>query len=236
MDTGVKEFIEKHIDLIEAGDFKTLYQKTTPGTYFGEITKELLSAGIDPLENSDIVYPRMFDGYTRFGTFDVPEGIKTLGERAFQDSLFSSVSLPESLVRIGVNCFRRSKIKKVVFSYNCNLEIVYAQAFYEAPNLTNIVLPRRCKYVQMMAFASSGLQDVLLPDNVEFIGSGAFMHTPLKNIRIPRNIAHVGTNIFSGCDNLQHIYVPEDVIKKNAFWNKAKIEFLEGNNAEIVVV
>ena len=236
MDTRVKEFIEKHIDLIDAGDFKTLYQKTTPGTYFGEITEELLSAGIDPLENSDIVYPRMFDASTRFGTFDVPEGIRILGERAFQDSLFSSVSLPESLVKIGVNCFRRSEIKKVVFSYNCNLEIVGEQAFYKTEDLTNIILPRRCKHVNMLAFASSGLQEVLLPDNVEWIGFGAFMDTPLKNIRIPRNIAHVGTNIFSGCNNLQHIYVPEDVIKKDAFWNKAKIEFLEGNNAEIVVV
>lgn len=236
MDTRVKEFIEKHIDLIEAGDFKTLYQKTTPRTCFGVITDELLSAGIDPLENSDIVYPRMFDGSTRLGTFDVPEGIKTLREGAFQDSLFSSVSLPESLVRIGVKCFQRAEIKKVVFSYNCNLEIVDEQAFFEAPNLTNIILPRRCKHVNIMAFANSGLQEVLLPDNVEWIGSGAFMHTPLKNIRIPRNISHVGTYVFSGCDNLQNIYVPEDVIKKTAFWNSAKMEFLEGNNAEIVVV
>lgn len=236
MDTRVKEFIEKHIDLIDAGDFATLYKQSTPGTCLGEITRELMSVGIDPLENSDIVYPKMFDGCTRFGSFTVPEGIKMLGEGAFKDSLFSSVSLPESLVRIGVNCFRRAEIKKVVFSYNCNLEIVGEQAFYEAANLTNIILPRRCKHVHIMAFASSGLQEVLLPDNVEWIGSGAFMHTPLKNIRIPRNISHVGTYVFSGCDNLQNIYVPEDVIKKTAFWNSAKMEFLEGNNAEIVVV
>lgn len=236
MDIRVKEFIEKHIDLIEAGDFKTLYRKTTPGTCFGEITKELMSAGIDPLENSNIVYTKMFDGSTRSGEFVVPEGIETLEEGAFCDSLFSSVSLPKSLVIIGVRCFLRADIKKVVFSYDCNLELVEGEAFYKAENLTKIILPKRCKYIKIMAFAGSGLQEILLPDNLETIGSGAFMGTPLRNIRIPKNISFVGSNVFSGCDNLQNIYVPENVIKRKAFWAKAKIDFLEGNNAEIVVV
>ena len=61
----------------------------------------------------------------RRGKYIVPEGIKKLGNCSFKSSRIENIVLPDSLVEIGSN------------------------VFYECPNLSEIVLPKRIKKVAM---------------------------------------------------------------------------------------
>lgn len=51
---------------------------------------------------------------------------------------------------------------------------------------------------------------ISLPDSVETIGDFAFQNCNLCEIRMPRALKHIGVDIFSGCNNLRVIRVPQD--------------------------
>lgn len=237
MKKEIKEYIEKYIDLIDSGDFSSFYRQPESVSSYGEITDALMSVGIDPLADSDIVYPQMFKGSEQTGKFVVPEGIKHLGGNAFAKSSFSSIYLPNSLTTIGQRCFYRAKASEIVFPDDCDLKFIEEEAFYFVEEVKKIVIPKKCIHIGMMAFSHSGVEEVTLPSNLVNLGTGAFMHTPLKSIQLPEHLSFIGTSVFLDCRKLQRIYVPQSfVMSTKSLWKNIQGDLLEGNDAEIVIV
>ena len=93
--------------------------------------------------------------------FDVPEGIRELEDKAFVRSGLRSVSLPESMERIGCECFNQSAL------------------------LAEADLGKGLKTIATDAFTNCDrLKEILIPASVTDIGEGAFTDNRLREIRV----------------------------------------------------
>ena len=112
-------------------------------------------------------------------TFD--GDIKKIGDRAFENnSLLTSVTIPEGVITIGPNAFK-----------SCS-------------SLSNITVPNSVTSLGSMSFyGCTSLSEVILSDNLTSIGGSAFLDcSSLTNIVLPSKLTEIGTTAFYGCMNL----------------------------------
>lgn len=119
MTTGVKNFIEENIELIEAEDFKTLEDKASMqtsdnGYSKSELYEVLLRAEINPLPYLPFVPYAFLRGTELRGSFIVPGNCIDVGSRAFYNCNLSSIIFEEGIMSIeALACARSDKLEKV---------------------------------------------------------------------------------------------------------------------------
>lgn len=156
-------------------------------------------------------------------SYEVPDGIRRIGEFAFARAELNAIRIPDSVEEIG-----------------------YA-AFYHCDNLTNVVIPSGVKEIGVAAFAktpwleqwkTSGSGDFLIvgdgillayrgaggmvsiPGNVRQIGAEAFLDQKnITGVQIPGSVEVIGEAAFSGCNGLSTIEGADGVkeIRDRAF-------------------
>ncbi len=106
--------------------------------------------------------------------------------------------------------------------YHSQNDTLGAYAFYEVPNLVNVVLPKSIKYLGGSAFASnsmeydkqSNLKTVRFPDGsiIKGIGSRAFNGCRnLQSINFPEGLNNIEMEAFSSCASLTSVCIPKTV-------------------------
>lgn len=136
----------------------------------------------------------------------IPNGVKSIGNYAFYNySSLTSIVLPDSMTNIGKG------------------------AFYGCIGLTSIVIPDSVTSVGSIAFSGCNLIKISGPSNAvsavakqcdskaiaeivitsgTSISDSAFRDcTSLTTLTIPDSVTSIGNYAFSGCDNLQSIYI-----------------------------
>lgn len=183
IDLDIREFLEKHIDLIDQNNFTELYKLWPTSTTTGQLTTVLLDCGINPLEYMTTV-PNSYEYNATIQSIEIPSHIRSIGEYSFSgcDQL-KSITIPDSVTSIGF----------------C--------AFYWCTGLTSVTIGNSVTRIDVNAFGTcSNLKSVVIPDSVTFIGRSAFMHCEnLTTITIPNSVTEVGTNAFYGCNKLVQI-------------------------------
>lgn len=157
MITEIKEFIEKHIDLIEDGRFEELYKLQSKwytvelARLVGIFTETLLSADIDPAKYMKKIPPFYLNG-TKIASYTIPQNITAIDWSAFIDcNEFTSVTIPDSVTSIG------------------------DYAFGYCEGLTSVTIGNSVKSIGKYAFTYGGkLTDVTIGNNVTYIGDYAF--------------------------------------------------------------
>jgi hypothetical protein len=113
---------------------------------------------------------------TELSDVTIPEGVKTIGGWAFQNSLLENISLPSTLISIGDNAFADT-------------------------NLSIVNIPEGVKTIGAGAFTHSKLKSVSLPSTLTSIGDGAFSSdTKLKKVVFFGKAVSFGVNVFGGSD------------------------------------
>lgn len=171
--------------------------KQTNFTFDKELHKITKYSGRD----KNVVIPKEIDGvaveHIGDGAFDgnsfsisvtIPEGIKTIGERAFADTILKEISLPSSL----------SKIEK--------------DAFKENSKLTKVIISDNVREIPENAFADCYvLKELKLPEKLEKINKGAFKNCKaLEKISIPGQVREINESAFKGCKKLTSIVVEKE--------------------------
>ena len=204
MTNEVKEFIEKHIDLIEAEEFKKLYDLTRAKitsredpSFTGEFTETLLSAGIDPAKYMKEI-PSHYLEQSSIQSYVVPHGVTSIGAFAFLNCKgLTDVGIPNSITFISSCVFE-----------NCS-------------SLTNIVIPNSVKYISDGVFYNcQGLTSVILGNGIKYISDQEFYGcSSLTSVTIPNTITEIGVEAFSSCTNLKSI----TYLGTKDQWNKIKL-------------
>lgn len=148
MDTEIKEFIEKHIDLIEENNFEQFYKKLeTERRFLGQFTEVFLNAGIDPAKYMKEI-PSYYLSGTKIASYTIPQNVTSMAEYVF------------------LNC---ENLTDMVIPGN--VKAVGKGAFFGCENLKSVMIEEGVAEIGDYAFQlCKGLQNITLPNSVTFIG------------------------------------------------------------------
>ena len=147
------------------------------------------------------------------GTVAIPNGIKEIGIRAFQ------------------NC---DLLEAVIIPYG--VEIIRDHAFTDCCNLKKVSLPSTVEYIGPYAFSLCvSLDEINIPDAVRSIMSGVFLCCrSLKHIDLPKGVILIQDHAFQCCTSLTEVNICADAdiesIADNAFDDFSVIKRKDENN------
>ena len=154
----------------------------------------------------------------------VPEGVKRIGNRAFNitRNVPFSINLPNSLMSIGegalVNVAKKpvripnsvSKIENDAFAMSNEVKLEEGNPNYIQKE--NLIIEIRTN--KLVSVCNKNCDTVLVPSGVKTIADRAFMGCQyISEITIPRSVVSIGHYAFSGCGSLRSIVIPCSVIQ-----------------------
>jgi len=165
----------------------------------------------------------------------IPDGVKSIGGRAFVSGLLGCQNLKSVSIPGGV-----SNIGESAFSYCSNLESVSVPnsltgigkwAFMGCKNLRNLTIPMSVTSIGSAALQGcSSLRDITIPEGVSEIGGSTFKScSSLVNVTIPHSVTSVGDNAFSFCKSLVSVTIPDSVKRmgKELFSDCVKLQWIK---------
>ena len=173
----------------------------------------------------------------------VSDGCTGLGDLAFANlMLLTDVSLPETVERIGNNCFWACTALPAI-DLPDGLTVLGEQAFAECSALESVVIPGGVAAVSYGAFADcaalesvtieygperiesyafadcAALTEVTIPNSVTYIGDAFRYCAALERVTIPGSVETIGVMAFIGCTGLTELTIEDGVtfIDRQAF-------------------
>lgn len=133
--------------------------------------------GIRNYNSGDVIIPEKIGQYT----------VVAIADNAFAEYDIISVSLPETIEKIGEGAF----------SYCIYLE--------------SINIPPKVTVIEENTFTyCASLKSIELPEGITRINESAFMHcVSISNIVFPSTLTYIGVGAFLGCHSLSELVLPE---------------------------
>lgn len=131
----------------------------------------------------------------------------------------TSVTLPNSVVRIGNNAFKGCPLNRITLPDS--IFTIGSEAF-RGSGLTSVVIPPLVDKIEYCTFADcKSLKYAILSNGLVTVGDYAFANSSLVEITIPGNVTSVGEYAFSDCTLLKTAEICEGVqrIDGHAFQN-----------------
>ena len=133
----------------------------------------------------DVTPAEYYYTYSRLSYLNLPNGIKSIGESAFEECRnLSHIVLSDELTSIG------------------------NRAFYGCTALTEITFPETLLTIGDYAFYNCGsIESVIIPDNVTSVGGNAFGYCKqIKTVTIGENVTSIGGSAFYEIRGLMDVY------------------------------
>lgn len=167
-----------------------------------------------------------FPPMKKLKSFNVPDGVKTIGSHAFFECQVKSVNLPSTVKKIG-NCAFASEHSK------SGTDTVYLdngddKEYISTHGLINsVTLPKGLEEIGNCAFEKSSIKSISLPKTLKKMGYKAFRSTALTSVKIPAGIKELDQT-FEDCKKLSKVTLSYGLKKigSGAFWN-CPIEYLK---------
>lgn len=143
---------------------------------------------------------------------DMGRNVKSVREWAFNECIsLTSVSLPSSLKKISQRTFFNcTSLSSVVISEG--IELIEEYAFRGCTSLLSVAIPSSVGRIEDGAFSFCGLRDIILNEGLKSIGDLAFCAISADEIIIPDGVEEIGYDVFSSCENLERISLPNSLV------------------------
>ena len=157
----------------------------------------------------------------------IPEGTTEIPANAYKGKNFRSITIPNSVIRIGSNAFEGcTKLMSVTIPNG--VVTIEDGAFAGCTTLSSVNIGNRVESIGDNAFANCKLlTSIELPNSISSIGRNAFGGcVSLNEIAIGSQVTSLGYRVFEGCLKLKAINVSEDNKSYSSFdgvlYNKDK--------------
>lgn len=163
-----------------------------------------------------------------------PNTLSTIGEYAFKESGMSSITIPNSVTKIGKSCFiNNTKLEKITIGNGCRELPV--EIFSGCSALTSVVLNDGLEKIFYKAFANcKSLESISIPGTVVQIGATTYTDymppfdgcSALKNVRFEDGVqglvlgaryssdSKYSRGLFSYCP-LEEVYIGRNISYQN---------------------
>lgn len=209
-------------------------------------TYSVKAAKIDSLAGAqvkgDLIIPAIYNG----------KPVTVIEDRAFYQARFlTSVTIPNSIKRIGYSAFNKCGIKSLTIP---NSVTYIGNGAFENTPITSITIPNSVTYVGNSAFNNCyKLTDITIPDSVTYVGFDVVWQTPYydntdnwengvlyigKHIikanksvisgdyEVKEGTLTIANSAFYGCSNITSVTIPNSIvsIQDDAFQNCSKLK------------
>jgi len=162
-------------------------------------------------------------------SFDVDvdgnSALTSIGDYAFSDCSFTSITIPNSVTSIGEGAFTSNRnLTNAILSDG--ITEIAGSLFESCGNLASVIIPDGVTRIGGYAFSKCwNLRSIKLPESLTTMGENAFSDCQLKSIELPNSFTVIPENCFSG-NNFQYIKLGKKVksIGKNAFGSRISEE------------
>ena len=176
----------------------------------------------DVTDQSELQIPSTLGGYnvTRIdglgGGFDkvvVPEGVKEIGENAFDKPIYKEIVLPSSLRTIEEKAFYGCNLLEKV-EIKSGLTTIGRYAFQYCKKLESVEIPDTVTSIGERAFyGCTDLKKAVIKANITALPQELFLNdTALSEVELPTTLQSLGDDCFNGCSSLTGIYLPANLI------------------------
>ena len=177
----------------------------------------------------------------------LPEGLTTIGDKAFHYSFVEDVNLPSTMKRIGKEAFYCSHVKELIMPDDMtdfyggddygycfsnmywlnklvlpkNLTRIPRETFYQGYYITEAVMPEKLQTVGEYAFNSCHRMQTILPEGLKTIEESGFYDCPTLNSPLPSTLTTIGRYAFQHARGYKSLVIPQSVtsIGEYAFAN-----------------
>lgn len=204
----------------------------------------LLAMGIVSYANSDefkIEGNTLVEYTGSGGDVVIPDGITTIGEKAFlQKEDITSITLPSSVTRIeryafynvGYNLFTKGNTDflgegaELIINIPENVTYI-GDAAFKWVKASNLKIPKGVTYIGEESFTQTPITNITIPKGVKVIPKKAFFKCKeLKSVTLYDGITTIGESAFDYCLNLETINFPDSLtsIEFSAFSNCSSLK------------
>ena len=184
------------------GEGITAYNKLSTGSGISNLEKLTIGNDLVTIGN------RAFE-FTDLTTITLPDSVETIGDSAFSycDKL-TSVNIPDNVTTIGNGAFQDTAITSV--SIPGSVKTIGQYAFENCTSLATLELGSGIQTIDVWAFRDcTSLTSVSIPDSVKTIGNLAFYScTSLKTLTLGSGVETIGSSAFQGCTQLTDFTLP----------------------------
>ncbi len=168
----------------------------------------------------DIVIPSTYNGLP----------VRRVADRGFNNSLITSISLPDSIIWIGESAFEHCHSLAEV-RLSSSLSMISEKAFYECRSLKTADVPSSVRNIGQSAFEGcKDLHTLTLREGLTYISAYAFRGcSSLLSLTIPDDMTRIASFAFDNCTSLKSVSLPSELYQINvgAFARCTSLESFE---------
>lgn len=162
--------------------------------------------------NTSYIGEASFAGCENLKEIILPNGVKNIGNYAFESTAIEKLTVPSTVIYIGQGAFTNCTSLSQITLWN-GLERISASVFECCTALKEVDIPDTVTEIGHSAFKQcSGLQNVRIGSRVSTLPNYVFQEcTSLTSVSIAGNLERIGTGTFNKCLSLGSIVLPQSV-------------------------
>lgn len=176
---------------------------------------------ITVLSNSMTLLPGYTFAYCHsLESINIPSSITQINDYAFRECKnIKHIILPDTITKLGEYIFNDC-VNLLTVHFPINYKSIPIGCFHGCTSLYEINIDN-VNTIGNYAFKDcSSLSEIVFSENLSDIASGAFYGTAVSSIILPQKITRLNYEVFSYCNNLEYINIPNTVTRiDRAFTN-----------------